>query len=112
LAEQFAVGARVDHFVPCAASEGVGRDVTHAVAGSLHSVHLDTRQLSQHVRRFLELRPVELHVLARREVSDATVVTARDFGQLAQLACRQHAVGDGNAQHGTVALDIEAVLQA
>ncbi len=42
----------------------------------------------------------------------AAVVLAGDAGQLAQLAAVEHAVGDGDAQHRRVALDVPAVLQA
>ena len=45
-------------------------------------------------------------------MADAAVVAARDFGELAQLPGGELAVGDGDAQHRAMALDVEAVLQA
>ncbi|MNJ76423.1 hypothetical protein D3C77_737000 [compost metagenome] len=42
----------------------------------------------------------------------AAVPFAGDMRQRAQLARRQDAVGDRDAQHGRVALDVQAVLQA
>ena len=74
-------------------------------------MHLDLGQRGQDVGRVLELDPVELQVLARGEVAVAAVVRARDVGELAQLARRQRAVGDGDAQHVGVELQIEAVHQ-
>ena len=41
----------------------------------------------------------------------AFVVLARDVGEHAHLFRRQHAVGHGDAQHGRLALNVEAVLQ-
>ena len=72
-------------------------------------MHVDFGQRRQGVGRVLELDPVELQVLARREMAVAAVVLARDVGQLAQLARRQRAVGDGDAQHVGMELQVEAV---
>ena len=72
-------------------------------------MHVDLGQGRQRVGRVLELDPVELQVLARREMAVAAVVLARDIGQLAQLARRQRAVGNGDAQHVGVELQVEAV---
>ena len=68
-------------------------------------------ELGQDVGHVLQLRPVELHVLARGEVAVAAVVGARDVRELAQLPRRQRAVGDGDAQHVGVQLQVEAVHQ-
>src|SRR6266480_1656405 len=59
----------------------------------------------------LQARPVELQVLARREVPVGAVVPARDVGELAQLPRREQPVGDRDAQHRRVALDVQAVAQ-
>ncbi|EXI85512.1 MAG: hypothetical protein AW12_02269 [Candidatus Accumulibacter sp. BA-94] len=112
LAQQFAVRARVDQFIRRDAGKVIAGDVADTVARGLHGVHFDARQLGQDFRRFLELRPVELHVLSGREVPDSAVVAARDFGQFAQLRRREHAVGDGDTQHRAVPLDVQPVLQA
>jgi hypothetical protein len=104
---------RIDDLVRRDAGELVGRDVADAVARGLDGVHFDRRPVRPGCRGVLQLRPVELHVLARREVAVAAVVAAGDVGQLAQLRARiQHAVGHGDAQHRRMALDVEAVLQA
>ena len=42
----------------------------------------------------------------------AAVIFARDMGQLPQLVRRQRPVGNGNAEHIGVQLQIDAVLQA
>jgi hypothetical protein len=90
----------------------IGGDVADAVAAGLDRMHLDVGQRIENVGRVLELRPVELDVLARREVTKAAIPFARDEGELAQLLGRQHAIGNGDAQHVGVELQIEAVLQA
>ncbi len=50
--------------------------------------------------------------MAGREVPEAAVVPMCDIAQLAQLVRAEQAVRDRNAQHGRMALDIEAVAQA
>ena len=61
------------------------------------------------VRRLLELDPVVLDVLARREVAEVLVVLARDVREAAHLLRRQRAVRHVDAQHVGVQLQIEAV---
>ena len=56
--------------------------------------------------------PVQLQVLARGEMPEAAVVAARDVGELAQLRGAQQSVGNGDAQHRRMALDIQAIAQA
>ena len=74
-------------------------------------MHLDRGELGEDVRHVLELRPVELDVLARREVAVASVVLAPDVRELAQLRRGKQPVGNRDAQHRRVLLDVEAVLQ-
>jgi hypothetical protein len=109
LAQDLAVRARVDDLVARDAGEGIGGDVADAVAARLDGVHLDLGQLVEDRPARPRARPVELHVLPRREVAVALVVGPRDVGQLAQLAPRQEPVGIGDAQHVGVQLDVEAV---
>ena len=111
LADDLGVGARIGDLVGGGAGEVIGGDVADAVAGGLDGVHLDAGELVQDVGDVDELRPVELQVLARGEVAVAAVVGARDVGELAHLARRQRAVGDGDAQHVGVQLQIDAVHQ-
>ncbi len=68
-------------------------------------------EIGHHVRQVGELDPVELHVLPRGEVAVAAVVRARDMRQRAQLRRRQRAVGNGDAQHVGVKLEVDAVHQ-
>ena len=90
----------------------VRRDVADAISGSLDRVHLDARELSQNVGRVFERRPVGLAVLGG-EMAVAAVVVPRDFGELApHLARVERAVGDGDAQHIGVKLQVEAVHQS
>ncbi|KAG1241178.1 hypothetical protein G6F68_016946 [Rhizopus microsporus] len=90
----------------------VGCGVADAVAAGLDGVHLDGGEFRQDVRHVFQFRPIELDVLAGAEGAIAAIPLARDMRQGAQLARRQHAVRNGDAQHGRVALDVQAVLQA
>ena len=122
LAQDLAVRARVDLLVDGDAGERVGGDVADAVAAGLDAVHVDLGQQVHRVGGLRQRNPVELDVLARREVAEAAafvrragvlqVVLARDAGELAQLARGQLAVRHGHAQHRGVALHVPAVLQA
>ncbi len=82
----------------------VGGDVAHVVAAGLHAVQACAGKLGHGVGQFVELDPVKLDVLARREMAEAAVVAARDMRQHAQLRRRQGAVGNGDAQHVGVEL--------
>ena len=72
-------------------------------------MHVDLGERRQGVRRILQLDPVQLQVLTGGEVAVAAIVLAGDFGQLAQLARAQRAVGNGDAQHVGVQLQVQAV---
>mmetsp|Transcript_4930 Transcript_4930/g.17645 ORF Transcript_4930/g.17645 Transcript_4930/m.17645 type:complete len:489 (+) Transcript_4930:2631-4097(+) len=121
LAQDLAVGPRVDDLVGSDAGEGIARDVADAVAAGLDAVHVDLGQQVHHVGALVERDPVELQVLPRREVAIAAmagegaiadnVVFAGDARQLAQLPAAQLTVGDGHSQHRRMALHIPAVLQ-
>ena len=75
-------------------------------------MHLHGGELGEDLGHVLELGPVELQVLARREMPVGAVVLARDLGELAQLPRGKQPVGDGDAQHRRIALDVQAVAQA
>src|SRR5690606_24225138 len=112
LTDDFAPGTRIDDLVSRHTGELVRRGIADTVAAGLDGMHLDLGQLFQNVRHVFQIRPVQLNILARGDVRVALVVATGDVGQLAQPLGRQHAVGNGNAQHGGVALDVQAVLQA
>jgi hypothetical protein len=112
LAQDLGVGARIHELVGGDAREVVGGDVADVVAARLDRVHLDARELREDVGHGLELRPVELQVLARREVAVAAVVAAHDARELAQLARGEQPVRHRDPVHRRVALDVEPVLQA
>jgi hypothetical protein len=86
-------------------------DVAHVVAGSLHGVDADFGKIGQRIRQFGKLDPVVLDVLAGGEMAIAAVVAARDMRKPSQLLRRQRAVGNGDAEHVGVQLQINAVLQ-
>ena len=76
------------------------------------AVHLHLGEFLQNIGNLFEFGPVELQVLARREMPVATIVVARDFRQGAQLPRRQQPIGDGDAQHRRVTLDVQAIAQS
>ena len=111
LAQDLAVRARVHDLVRGHAGEAVARDVADAVAAGLDAVHVHRGQQLHHVGGARQRDPVELAVLAGREVRVAAVEFAGDARQHAQLRRGQLAVRDGDARHRRVALDVPAVLQ-
>src|SRR3546814_3640746 len=56
------------------AGEMIRGHIANAIAGCLDRMHLHGRQLGEDVRHLFELGPVELHVLSRREMTEALVV--------------------------------------
>ncbi len=111
LAQQFGPGARIGHFIRGRAGILIRRDVADAVAAGLDGMHLDSRQLGEDVGRVLELDPVELQVLARGEMAVAAIIFARDVAEHPHLPAVERAIGDGDAQHIGVELEVEAVHQ-
>jgi len=69
LPHDLAPDARILDLVGGRAREMIGGDVADHVARRLHGMHVDFGQRRQRVRRILELDPVELQVLARREMA-------------------------------------------
>ena len=112
LANDLGKRARIDDLVRRHAGELVGRGIADAVARGLDRVHFHRSQVGQDVRGLFQVDPVELDVLAGREVTIAAVVLARDVGEHAHLRSRQQAVRHGDAQHVGMALHVQAVLQA
>ena len=111
LAQDLGIGTRIGDLVGGSAGEMVGGDVADAVARCLDGVHLDAGEIGQDLRHVGQRRPVVLDVLARGEMAVALVVFAGDVGQHAHLLRVQRAVGDGDAQHVGVQLQIDAVHQ-
>ncbi len=109
LPDDLAPRERVDDLVGRDPGEMIGGDVAHDVAARLDRVHLHRRELGEDLGDVLELRPVELQVLACREVAIPAVVGARDVRELVQLRGGQQPVGDRDAQHRRVPLDVQAV---
>ncbi len=56
--------------------------------------------------------PVVLDILARREMAVAAIIGTRDMREHVQLGRRQQTVRHCHAQHVSVTLHIQAVLQA
>ena len=102
---------RILDLVGGGARKMIGRNVADAVAAGLQRVHVDLGQRRQRIRRVLEPDPVELKILPGGEMAIAAIVLARDVGELAQLAGRQGAVGNGDPQHVGMELQVKAVVQ-
>ena len=111
LAHQLGIGAGVDHLVRRRAREVIGRDVADAVAAGLDGVHLDRRKVRKRIGAVFQLDPVVLDVLARGEVAVAPVILVGDCRQHCHLAAVERAIGDRDAQHIGVELQIEPVHQ-
>ena len=111
LPQQFRPDPRILDLAGGDAGPLVGGDVAGVVAGGLHGVDADLGEIGQRIRQIGELDPVELDVLPRGEMAVAAVVSPRDMGEPAQLLRRQRAVGNRDAEHVGVQLQIDAVLQ-
>jgi hypothetical protein len=112
LPDVFAPRPRIFELVRRDAGQVIGRDVANAVAAGLNRMHLHCREQRQNVGHLLQLRPVELNVLPRREMAIVTVVLACDPREHAQLLALHQAVRHRDAQHRRVLLDVQAVAQA
>src|SRR5690606_28150823 len=105
-------GRRIDDRIGGHSRELVGGGVADTVAAGLDGVHLHRGKFFPDIRHIFQSRPVELNVLAGGNVRVTLVVTTGDIGQFAQTLGREYAIGYGDTQHGCVALDVQAVLQA
>ncbi len=112
LPQQLGPDARIVDLARRHAGPLVGGDVADAVAAGLNAVHADGGKVGHRIGQVGQLDPVELDVLPRREVAVAAVIFARDMRQHAHLRRRQRAVGNGDAQHVGMQLQIDAVHQA
>ena len=109
LPDDLGIDARVRDLVGGDAGVLVGGGVAQAVAARLDRVHLDLGELGQDIGHLLETHPMELDVLARGEMAVAPVIDPRDAGELPELPRGEHAIGNGDAQHVGVELQIEPV---
>ena len=76
-------------------------------------MHFHSCQIGQDFRRILQLDPVELDILAGREMPVAAIVLARDIGKAcASAPDDKQTVRHGDAQHIRMDLHVQAVLQA
>ncbi len=112
LADDFAPGPRVDQLITSHAGELIGGGVADAVAAGLDGMHLHRGQFGENLGYVFQLGPVELHVGTGTDMGIALVVATSDLCQLAHLRRGKQAIWHGNAQHGRVALDVQAILQA
>ncbi len=85
LTQDLAVRTRIVQLIRRDAGEVIGGDVADAIAARLDRMHLHAGEVLEDIGHVLQLGPVELQILARREVAVALVVRARDERELAQL---------------------------
>ena len=111
LAQHLGPDARILDLVGGDAGPLVGGDIAHAIAAGLHAVQADAGEIGHGVGQLLEFDPVELDVLPRGEMAEIAVVAPRHVRQHAHLRGRQRAVGNGDAQHVGVQLQIDSVHQ-
>src|SRR5579862_6996584 len=111
LADDLAVRPRIIDLLRGDARQMIGGDVAYAVAARLDRMHLHCRQLGEDLGNIGERRPVQLQVLSGGEVAIAAVIAARDVRERAQLAGGKQPIGNRDAQHRRVALDVEPVTQ-
>ena len=111
LAQQFGPGARVRYFIGGSAGKLVRGNVADAIAAGLDRMHLDRGEVGQNVRRVFELDPVILKVLPRGEMAIIAIIFACDVREHPHLPAVERAIGNGDAQHIGVELEIEAVHQ-
>src|SRR5690606_36664907 len=112
LADDLAPYQGIDEFVGSNTREVVGSSVANTVAAGLDGVHLHFCQFGQNGRNIFQPGPVELHVLACTEMTIAAIPATGNERYCTQLAGGEHAIRDCNTQHGSVALDIQPILQA
>jgi hypothetical protein len=112
LADELGVRPGIGHLVRRRAREMVGGHVADRVAAGLDRVQPDLGQCVQHVGHVAEPGPVELDVLAGGEVAVTLVPALGDHRELPHLCSVQRAIGDRDAQHVGVKLQVEAVHQA
>ncbi len=112
LPQDLAVGTRVIDLVLGDAGHVIGGDIANAIATRLDRMHLHRGEMLQDIGNIGQVRPVQLQILAGREVTVAAIVATGHLAQLAQLARAQQSIRDRDAQHRRVPLDIETVTQA
>src|SRR6266550_968038 len=106
LANELGIGQRIGDFVTRHTAKMVAGYVTDAVTGCLDRMHLDRGELGENIGDVLELRPVELDVLTRREMPVASIVLAAYAGERSELSRRQQSIRNRYAQHRRVLLNV------
>ena len=104
------VGCDVERLVWMDARIGAARDVANAVGAGAARADADGEQRLVHVDDLLERHPVDLDVLARRDVRDAAAIAVGDVGHDVELLRGEQAPGNLDALH--VAGVVELVVQA
>ena len=111
LAQQFCPRTRISDFIrrrPCIL---VRRTVANAIAARLDGMHFNRRQFFQQIRAFLKLDPVILDILARGEMAVIAIIFPRDMREHPHLPAVERAIGNGDAQHIGMQLQIQSVHQ-
>jgi len=93
------------------AREMIGGDIAEGIAEVWIACICHRRQLRRGCRVRARVSASSLAVLARAEVAVARDLLARICGEFFAAAQSTRAVGNGDAQHRRVTLDVEAVAQ-
>ncbi|MNV55075.1 hypothetical protein D3C71_1472980 [compost metagenome] len=112
LTQDFRIRTRIGDLVCGGAREMVGGHVANAVTRGLQRMHFHACQFGEDIGRVGQARPVVLDVLAGGEVAVTPVIFAGDMGQHPHLLRIQRAVGNGDAQHIGMELEIDTVHKA
>src|SRR3984957_2391333 len=112
LPNDLAVRPRIIDLILGYAREVIGGHVADAVAAGLDRMHLHGRKLGENVGNILQPGPVELQVLAGREMPEAAVIAMCDVAELPQLPRAEQAVGNRDTEHWRMALDVQAIAKA
>ena len=86
LADNLAKNTRVFDFIPGPSGVLVRGDVSNAVAAGLNAMHFNFGERCQCIRYVLELDPIELQILPRREVAKAFVVDPGNMRESSKLS--------------------------
>ena len=106
LSDQLGDGAGVGKLIGCCPGEMIRCDIAHSVATGLDSVHLHVSQSLQYIGHIFEFWPVKLDVLPCGEMAIAFVPTLGNHRKLVHLAAVEGAIGNGDAQHVGMQLQI------
>ena len=103
--------AAVEQLLGIQAGHGTSCNVAHRIAAAAHRRQADALEGREHLGQLLDLDPMQLDVLAGRELGIIAAEPLRKLADGAVLGRRQDAAGDLDAQHEVAHLGL-VVVQA